>query len=135
MENARPFHDAMPRHHTAGPCLGAVATGTPLPACSNRWPCLKSRPRRRGILAPGLALGARPGLWVRSAPPPAPSPCPLNVQPSGFPPSPPQQAYVSPLRRVVSVVLHGESSKRRCLWCNAAQPGCASQRPALAERS
>ena len=77
--DARPFHDAMRRHHKAGPCLGAVAsaprwtTGPPGAACPNRWTCLKSRPRRGAVLAPGSGLAAHFGRWVRSAtcsPPP-----------------------------------------------------------------
>ena len=63
----------MPRHRTAGPCVGAIAsaprwsTGPPWSACSNRWPCLNSRPRCGVVLAPGSALAARSGRCVRSA--------------------------------------------------------------------
>ena len=80
------FHDAMPRHRTVGPRLSTVAsaprwsTGPPWAACSNRWPCLKCWPRRGAVLAPGSALAANSGLWVRSAvasPLPPPSLLPL----------------------------------------------------------
>ena len=70
----------MPRHRRAGPILGDVAsaprwsTGPPWVACSNRWPCRKSRPRPGAVLAPGSALAADSGPWVRSAvAPPFPS--------------------------------------------------------------
>ena len=94
--NARPSHDAMPRHRTAGPRLGAVAiaprwsTGPAWAACSNRWPCLKSRPRRGAVLAPGSTHAAHSGLWVRSAValPFRPSPAHLSSARAHAPPTP-----------------------------------------------
>ena len=61
----------MPRHLTAGSRVGAVASaprwapGPPWAPQSKRRSCLKCRPRRGAILAPGLALAAHSGLWVR----------------------------------------------------------------------
>ena len=67
------------------------STGPPWATCSNRWPCLKSRPRRGAVPAPGSALAAHSGLWVRSAvaPPFPPSPAHLSSARAHAPPNPP----------------------------------------------
>ena len=65
-------------------------------ACSNRWPCLMLRPRRRAVFAPGSALAAPSGLFVCGAvacpSPPLPGPpvlppcsCPASTIPDHIP--------------------------------------------------